>query len=461
MTRASRAEGTAHPAQPRGLYVLFGVEMWERFSYYGMRALLVLFLANAVSGFGYSQEDAIAVYKWYTTAVYVTPLLGGYLADRYMGTHRALLVGAVVISAGHFSLALATKPTFFVGLALIALGTGFFKSNISTMVGQLYDEGDRRRDAGFTIFYLGINLGAALGQFVCGWLSESPTFGYHYAFGAAGVGMLLGLAQYVRGKRKHLGPIGDVPARRATTAEATKAPAPPLTKLELERLLAVVILALFNVVFWAAFEQAGSSMNFFALSRTDRTLFGREIPAPWFQSVNPVVIVICGGLFSWLWTWLGRRGREPNTPAKMGLGLILQGMGFAFMVVGASASEGGQLASPAYLVLAYVFITWGELCVSPVGLSMVTKLAPARFASLLMGFWFLTTALANFLAGQLAESTTRIARGDLFRALGGQADFFLIFVVASTAAGVLLLLASRRLTRMMHERDVPPQGAHR
>lgn len=439
-------------SQPRGLYLLFGVEMWERFSYYGMRAMLVLFLINGVSGFGYSKEDATAVYKWYTTAVYITPVVGGYLADRFWGIHRSILIGSVLITAGHFSLALASRASFFVGLVLIALGTGCFKSNISTLVGHLYSEGDRRRDAGFTIFYLGINLGATIGQVVCGALAGSPAFGYHVAFGAAGVGMVCGLVMYVAGRKRYLGSLGETPARRSHDAAQAAIANAPLTKQDVHQLLTILALAAFNVVFWMAFEQAGSSMNFFALERTNRVVFGFEIPTEWFQSVNTMVIISFGGLFSWLWVALNRRGLEPSTPAKMAWGLLLQAFGFLFMVAGARVSEGGHLASPAYLVLAYLLITWGELCVSPVGLSMVTKLAPAKFASLVMGFWFVTSALANFLAGLLAQFTEQVASGKVFRVLGGQADFFLIFVFTSGVAGVLLLLVSRPLTKLMHGR---------
>ena len=416
-----------------------------------MRAMLVLFLINGVTGFGFSKEDATAVYKWYTTAVYLTPLLGGYLADRFLGTHRSILIGSGLISAGHFMLAVGSRGSFFGGLALIALGTGFFKSNISTMVGQLYDEGDRRRDAGFTIFYMGINLGAVIGQTVCGAMASSPSLGYHLAFGAAGVGMAIGAATYVWGKKRHLRQIGGVPERAIKDVMPGDTSAiSDLTKTDVHRLLAIGVLAAFNVVFWAAFEQAGSSMNFFALERTDRVLFGYTVPTEWFQSINPLVIVTFAGLFSWLWVALNRRGIEPSTHVKMALGLLLEAFAFVFMVMGARASEHGVLASPAYITLAYVFMTWGELCVSPVGLSMVTKLAPAKFASLVMGFWFLTSAVANFIAGQLAQVTGKVERGEAFTLLGGQADFFLIFVLASTAAGVALLLVSRPLTRMMH-----------
>jgi POT family proton-dependent oligopeptide transporter len=436
--------------QPRGLFLLFGVEMWERFSYYGMRALLVLFLADSVAGFGFTDEQANGVYKWYTTAVYITPIFGGMLADAILGIHRSILIGSIVITAGHLCLALGSQTGFFVGLALVALGTGFFKSNISTMVGELYDQGDRRRDAGFTIFYMGINTGAFLGQIVCGELAGNERFGFHWAFGAAAVGMMLGLVMYVKGKRRFLGDLGTVPIKKRQAQQAATEKAPPLSREDWERISAIVILALFNIVFWAAFEQAGSSMNFFAERRIDRTIGSWEIRTAWFQSVNPLAIMLFAPLFAVLWTRLGARKREPSTPTKMAMGLYLLGIGFVFMVFGARASDGGALVSPMWLVMAYAFHTWGEICISPVGLSMVTKLAPAKIASLLMGVWFISSAAANFVAGSLAQLTNKIARGEVFTVLGGQADFFLIFVIASFIAGTLLLVISRGVRKLMH-----------
>ena len=268
--------------------------MWERFSYYGMRAFLVLFLVSTAGGFGWSKQEAANLYGWYTGLVYLTPLFGGYLADRFFGTHRALIIGGIVIAAGHFCLAVPSRPTFFVGLALIILGTGFFKSNISTMVGQLYQPDDRRRDAAFTIFYMGINTGAALGPVICGYLAKSERFGWHWGFGAAGVGMVAGLVTYLAFKKRYLPGIGDVPAGRV--AERAGDVHQPLSSDDRRGIAAIAILAFFNIFFWVAFEQAGSSMNFFAEERTGRQFLGIDFLAPYFQSVNPVAIIVMAPL---------------------------------------------------------------------------------------------------------------------------------------------------------------------
>ncbi len=435
--------------QPKGLYLLFGVEMWERFSYYGMRALLVLFLVSKADGFGWTKEEASHVFGWYTSLVYLTPLLGGYLADRFIGTHRCLITGGIVIAAGHVCLAFVNQTSFFVGLGLIIVGTGFFKSNVSTMVGQMYTEGDRRRDAGFTIFYMGINTGAFFGQIVCGAFQESPRFGFHWAFGAAAVGMLLGLAMYVSHKRRYLGEIGDRPAREVA-ASVADGPSAPLTHDERQKILAIFVMAFFDIFFWLAFEQAGSSMNFFAAERTQRTFAGFQVPTAWFQSINPLAIMLFAPVFARLWTWLAARGREPNTPVKFGIALLTLSAGFVFMVVGARASEGGVLVSPLWLTAAYVVHTLAELCLSPVGLSMITKLSPPRYGSVLMGTWFLATATANFIGGRIAGTVEKIERGEVFHLFGGQADFFFIFVVSSAAAGVAVLLLSGRINKLMH-----------
>lgn len=435
------------PRQPPGLYLLFGVEMWERFSYYGMRAFLVLFLVSNAGGLGWSKQAATDLYGWYTSLVYLTPLLGGYLADRFLGTHRAVIIGSIVIAAGHFALALHSLPTFYLGLALIVLGTGFFKSNISTMVGQLYQPGDRRRDAGFTIFYMGINTGAALGPLICGYLAQSPRFGWHWGFGAAGVGMVLGLVTYLLLKPRYLTGIGERPAARSRSQEAK--PHQPLTREDWRGIAAVVILAFFNIFFWVAFEQAGSSLTFFAEERTRREFLGLTFLAPYFQSINPVAILVLAPVFAWLWGRLAARGREPSTPAKFAFGLLLVSLGFAVMVMAARLSAAGVPVSPLWLVATYVLQTCGELCLSPVGLSMVTKLAPVRFASLMMGVWFLSSVASNRLAGVLAGQVEKIERGEVFHLLGGQADFYLMFVVATLVAGVALLALARPIKRLM------------
>jgi len=430
---------------PRGLYLLFGVEMWERFSYYGMRAFLVLFLTSTAGGFGWSKADASHLYAWYTGLVYLTPLVGGYLADRVLGTHRALVIGAVTIAAGHFALAFPTRTSFFLGLALIVIGTGFFKSNISTMVGQLYREGDRRRDSAFTIFYMGINTGAFFGPIICGSLAQSPRFGWHYGFGAAGVGMVAGLATYLLFRSRLLPGIGERPAPRPREA----APRAPLTKADLQGIAVIAILAFFNIFFWMAFEQAGSSMTFFAEERTRREFLGISFLAPYFQSINPVAIVLLAPVFAMLWTRLAKRGRNPSTPVKFALGLFLVAAGFVVMVMAARLSDGAERVSAWWLVAAYVLHTCGELCLSPVGLSMVTKLAPLPFASLMMGIWFLSSFVSGLVGGLLAGTVEKVEKGEVFHLLGGQADFFLIFVVSTAVAGLVLLALSPKIKRLI------------
>ena len=429
--------------QPRGIYLLFGVEMWERFSFYGMKGFLALFAADtARGGLGWSEASASRLMGTYGFMAYALPVLGGWLADRFLGTHRSLVIGGFIIAAGHFMLAIPAVPTFFAGLALVAIGTGLFKVNASTMVGQLYEQGDKRRDAGFTIFYMGVNVGAFLGYIVCGGLAESPRWGWHWGFGAAGVGMLAGLATYLTLRRRYLAGIGDVPNRIAAVAD--KPTNEPLTRDERERLLVLMVVFAFTIVFWTGFEQTSTSLNFFAENRTDRIVLGFSVPASWFQSVNSVVLVATAPLFAALWTWLARRKREPSTPAKMAAALVLMAAGFVFMVFAARAGRNGALVSPWWLVLAYSFHTFGELCLSPIGLSFVTKLAPVRIVALLMGLWFLATAVAEFLAGQLA------ALKDDF---GGLDRFFLLIVVAGLVTGLALAALTPWLRPRMHGRD--------
>jgi POT family proton-dependent oligopeptide transporter len=452
--------------QPPGLFLLFGVEMWERFSFYGMRAMLVLFLTDVSrGGFGWSKPTADRLYGLYGLCAYALPLGGGYLADRFIGTRRSMVIGGLIIAAGHFCLALPSTPTFFLGLALVVVGTGFFKPNVSTMIGQLYRENDPRRDGGFTIFYMGVNVGGFFGPIVCGYLAESPRWGWHYGFGAAGIGMVFGIAMYLAFRQRYLPGIGLPPERAtasaatassvtASSVTATAAPRARLTRVERDCLIALLVMMAFSIPFWTAFEQTGSSMNFFAAERTRRMAFGHAFPATWFQSVNSLILLITAPIFAWMWTALARRGREPSTPVKMGAAMFLMAGGFVVMVIGARASDGGMLVSPAWLVVTYALHTFGELWLSPIGLSTVTKLAPVKFVSLLMGLWFFATAIAEFLAGQLAALSDRVERGELFHLLGGQADFFLVFVVTSVAAGVLLLALSPWLKRLTHGRDV-------
>jgi POT family proton-dependent oligopeptide transporter len=496
---------------PRGLGLLFVVEMWERFSYYGMRAILVLYLVNELR---WDTPRAAGLYGTYTSLVYLTPLVGGYLADRVIGTRRSLVLGGAVIALGHFALAFPSMAAFYAGLALIVAGTGLFKPNAAAMVGQMYRPGDTRRDAGFTIYYMGVNAGAFLGPLVVGFLAESRSFGWHWGFGAAGVGMVLGLLTYLWGRDRYLPGIG---VRTEPTAAASRAgdgaaggdrkailhaaagavlglavagiagglsPLPlvmggtigaalAVTVLgthgdERRKVLAILLAAFFVVFFWAAYEQAGSSMNLFAFRHTDlphllgwlpfASLRSWRMPASWFQSFNPILILIFAPMFAGAWTALGRRGREPSTAMKMVLGLALLGVGFMFMAAGGRRADGGALVSPVWLSAAYLFHTFGELCLSPVGLSYVSRLAPARFTALLMGVWYLANAAANKIAGALAAFTPTPGEAPA-AAAGGVAGFFQrvsatnlgffsIFVVSSLGAAAVMLLFVPLLDRL-------------
>ncbi len=487
---------------PRALGLIFVVEMWERFSYYGMRAILVLYLVNALR---WDAPRAAALYGTYTMAVYLASLPGGYLADRWIGTRRSLVLGGVLIAAGHFSLAFPGMTTFYAGLALIVAGTGFFKPNSSTIVGQMYRPGDVRRDGGFTIFYFGVNVGALAGPLVVGGLAQSDRFGWHWGFGAAGVGMVVGLGVYLWGRERYLPGIG-LGVEHAATRQAVResggtttlhgaigAAAGAVVALALSgaspiaagigavvgatlgitflgthgderrRVVALFIVVFFVIFFWAAYEQAGSSMNLFADKSTDLHLGRLEIPSSWFQSVNPAAILLFTPVFTWLWQWLGTRGRNPSTPLKMVFGLALLGAGFLFMLAGGKRADAGGLVSPMWLVWAYLFHTLGELCLSPLGLSYVTKLAPTRFASLLMGAWYLANAAANKVAGALAGLTPLPgeARPAAVGGLAGflqdvsatNAGFYSIFVVSSFGAAALMLLFVPLLKRLASGAD--------
>ena len=445
--------------QPRGLGLLFFTEMWERFSYYGMRALLILYLIDtATGGFGWTQEKASRFYGWYTGLVFLTPILGGWLADRYLGTAKSLVIGGIVIALGHFTMAADTHFTFFAGLVLIIIGTGFFKANVSTLVGQLYGDHDPRRDAGFTIFYIGINTGAFVGPIICGWLAANPRFGWSYGFGAAGVGMALGVVCFLLLRKKYLGDVGMTPMGQTRMPDGGQASAEPLTKEEKDRVVAIIVVVFFVAFFWLAFEQAGSSLNIFAQQKTHRAVGGwlgsivpnGQIPAAWFQSVGPFFILTLAPVFAMLWNRLGTR--QPSTPVKMTWGLFFLGLGFVVIAAGALLAGANGLASPFYLIALYFLHTCGELLVSPVGLSFVTKVAPYKIASMMMGVWFLSNFSANLVGGYIAGTVQKIARGEVFTLLGGQADFFLIFVLTSFAACALLMLLTPMLNRLIHGR---------
>ena len=493
---------------PAGLFLLFLVEMWERFSYYGMRGLLVLYLVQSAlpgpnPGRGWSRGEASVLYGWYTGLAYLLPIVGGWVADELLGTHRSVVVGGLLIALGHVVLAAsgigslastdAGMSVFVFGLALIVIGTGHFKPCVSVMVGQLYASHDARRDAAFTIFYMGINLGAFLSAFVCGTLGERV--GWHWGFGSAAVGMLAGLALYLSLRRRLLGDIGAPPRGRANlavpsalvgvalagvfallyhagvlTAVAARVPGrlaalvlgvlavawavrfvARLDARERGPTVTIFVFMLFNAVFWLAFEQAGSSLNLFTDLRTDRTLDGFVVPTTWFQSVNAGLIFVLAPAFAALWSWLGRRGRDPRQPVKIALGLAFLALGYVFMVWAGRIAADPAVRSPMVLVLAtYFWHTVGELCLSPTGLSYVTKAAPVRFVSLLMGVWFVSTFLANLGGGLVAAQVEAIERGELALPwhLGGQADFFMLFVVSAGAASVLMFVLAPWLARL-------------
>ena len=431
---------------PKGLFLLFATEMWERFSYYGMRALLVLSLVAGVEsanpGFGWSQSEALKLYGLFTGFVYFTPLIGGWLADNYLGQRKSIIIGGLVMAAGQFTLASAIPGNlalFYVGLVLLVIGNGFFKPNISVMVGDLYAEGDGRRDSAFTIFYMGINAGALLAPLVCSTLGEDPELGWRYGYMAAGIGMVLSVIIQLTFARRYLDQIGVVPtAHRALARSGGKKE--PLTSEETDRLRVIFMIFVFIVLFWTAFEQAGGLMNLYASEKTDRMVGAFEVPAGWFQSVNPLFIVLLAPLFSMMWAWLGAHGRNPPTPNKMVYGLILTGIGFLAMVGAVYDQAAHGKASMWWLVLAYLFHTMGELCISPVGLSMVTKLSPLRLASLMMGVWFLINFVANWLAGYVGSFAERLGELAIFGGIAGTLFGF----------SVVLWLRSGTLVRWMH-----------
>jgi POT family proton-dependent oligopeptide transporter len=454
---------------PRGLTTLFLTEFWERFSYYGMRAILFLFMvaSREVGGLGFDTQKAAWIYGLYTGSVYLTAIPGGFVADRLLGLRRAVLVGGILIATGHYTLVFHGLSTFYAGLILIVLGTGLLKPNISSMVGQLYAPDDDRRDAGFSIFYMGINLGAFISPFLCGYLGQR--IGWHWGFGAAGVGMTLGLLQYMLG-RKRLGTAGFLrePPKDAgklwllvgaavavlgaalilsgqyrdylIVGSAAVLFAWLLVKggenlLERKRIAAIALLFIFATLFWAGFEQAGSSLTLFADRITDNQFFG--YPSSWFQSVEPFFVITLAPVFAWLWVRLG--SRQPSSPGKFAIALSLLSASF-FLVAFASMLFEQQQAkvSPWWLIGVYFLHALGELSLSPVGLSTVTKLAPVRILGFLMGIWFLSNSLGNFTAGSVAGFFDRLPLPQLFGAVG-------LVSLAATIALALLVKPIRGL----------------
>lgn len=490
---------------PAGLMTLFFTEMWERFSFYGMRALLILFMTAAVAkgGMGLNDATATAIYGLYMAGVYLTSLPGGWIADRLLGQQRSVWYGGMIIAAGHFTLAIPSHRTFFLGLVLIVLGTGMLKPNASAIVGDLYPEGGSRRDAGFSIYYMGINLGAFLGPIVCGWLGQKVN--WHYGFAAAGVGMVLGLVQFRLTLRTlgnagtHALPAFDDPGRQQAFLKRSwqrlwlsvaaivvvvglgysglirYAPVPmaqwtsvvilllgigfllwmffygKLSAVEKKRLGALSILFIVQALFWAGYEQTGSNFNLFAERYTDLHVLGYAFPASWFQSENAMLILLLAPFFAWLWVWLGRRQLDPSTPLKFALGMIFIGLGFLVMMGAAWIVVAGHKVLPTWLGLTYLLHTVGELCLSPVGLSATTKLSPRRYASRLMGTWFLFMALGEILAGLIAG---RFSAKDV----GDMPHIYATIAIASIAVGVVLAIFARLIKRRLIGQEVQIAG---
>ncbi len=426
---------------PRGLATLFFTEMWERFSYYGMRALLILYMVGSTMqpGLGFGEKKAAQIYGIYTMAVYLMGIPGGFIADRFLGHYRAVLIGGIIIACGHFSMAVPGLPFFFLGLGLIVIGTGLLKPNVSTIVGTLYTQEDTRRDAGFSIFYMGINLGAFIAPLITGWLGQK--INWHIGFAAAGVGMVCGLIQYVAGK-KYLTPVSQVKKTEDRGPRPEDVSSAPLTTVDWMRIGAIAILTLFALLFWAGFEQAGSSLNLFADRGTRLQIFGWTYPSSWFQSVEPLFIIMFSPVFAWLWIKLGRL--EPSSPAKFTLGLAFLSLSFLLIVPASHIFERNNMrVSPMWLIGLYFLQAVGELCLSPVGLSMVTKLAPARLVGLMMGVWFFATAMGNYVAGWVAGFLENRPFSDVF---------FAAFASVAVATVVLAVLIKpiRRLMAGVH-----------
>lgn len=402
---------------PKGLYLLFFVEMWERFSYYGMRALLILYMVQSLM---FSSQKAGNIYGIYTGLVYLTPLIGGYLADRFIGQRRCITSGAVLMSAGLFLLAFGGKELFLLSLFLMICANGFFKSNISSVLGLLYDDDDKK-DSAFTIFYMGINFGAFLSPLVCGTLAFK--YGFEWGFAAAGVGMLAGLFLYKVFENKLLGDKGLNPVisgKEEVTIEETK---------DNSNIFALFILMLFTIPFWICFEQAGSSLTLFAEYQTNRNLFGFEIPTGYFQSLNPLFIIILAPIFSAVWGWLRSKGKEPTSVEKFGTALLLMSASYVIMMFAGLAAETDKI-SPLWLICAYFVMTVSELCLSPIGLSLVSKLAPKKFLSLTMGCWFLTCFIGDGLAGYWGGKYETLTSTQLFAPLAALSFIaFLLLVI--------------------------------
>jgi POT family proton-dependent oligopeptide transporter len=499
---------------PKGLVTLFFTEMWERFSYYGMRALLILFMTTAVidGGLGFDDKTSGAIYGLYTMGVYLLALPGGWIADRLFGLKKSVWYGGIIIASGHFTMALPgivnlfgsnqiqqlslsafDTNSFFLGLILIVLGTGLLKPNISSIVGQLYPAGSSKRDAGFSIFYMGINLGALIAPIVC---STLAVYDWHLGFGVAGLGMVIGLIQY-KYTSQALAGLGEKPVVETPEEEISFVKLKKHTTYSVVALVAVIgflftgliplnvssiagvsgyiiavvafgylgyvmafggldkgdrnkvgviaILFLFSAMFWSGFEQAGSTLNLFTERFTDRTIFGWNIPTGYFQSINSMFIIIFAPFFGAMWVWLGRRNLEPSSPLKFAFGLLGLGMGFLVMYFAAKIAASGDLAAPTWLIMTYMLHTFGELSLSPVGLSLVTKLAPKGYGGQMMGIWFLSVALGNLFAGLIAGE----ASGGSQEALARMPSQYMLIVYTVVGSAVLLFMLKPFIRKMM------------
>ena len=500
---------------PKGLYLLFVTEMWERFSYYGMRALFMLYMVQALL---FDKEFASQVYGSYTGLVYLTPLIGGYIADKYWGNRRSIVVGALVMAVGQFLLFLSAcyfhqvdvaKWLMFCGLGLLIMGNGFFKPNISTMVGRLYSDDDKRKDSAFTIFYMGVNVGSTLAPLICGLIGNTGhPEDFKWGFLASCIGMIIGAVVFQIFKNKYIcdpdgNPVGIAPQKKDDNLQSLEATIAltlvfsvnwnwiignqistagsvfsgadwigsliyatvivmpvliitdhSLNRSEKIRIGIIYVIAFFVIFFWAAYEQAGASLTFFADEQTDRNIGGWEMPAAYFQSFNPIMLVVLAPVFAGLWSFLGRKGIEPSSVKKQSIGLFLLAMGYLFIAFGVKDVEPGVKVSMIWLTGLYLIHTMGELCLAPIGLSLVYKLSPARFSSLLMGVWYLSTSAANKMAGMLSGYYPEdgVAKSFIGYHVENLYDFFLLFVFMSGTAAVVLFLLSGKLQNLMQDK---------
>lgn len=425
-SNATTSADTSFFGHPKGLAILFLTEMWERMSYYGMRSLLVLYMVNflfiqpdvgqEVLGFNgikaflegaygplETQPLASHIYGLYTGFVYLTPFFGGLIADRWLGQNRSVIIGGILMTIGHFLMAF--NQLFFVALLFLILGNGAFKPNISTQVGDLYPEGDPRRDGAFTLFYMGINLGAFFSPLVCGTLGQK--LGWHYGFGAAGVGMILGLCIYMYGQRY-------LHTHRLVRHEQSAKASTQLTSREKKAVWALVVLCALNVVFWGVYEQQGNTMQLWADEKTDWNFFGWEMPSTWYQSFNPLMIFICAPLLNIFWKFQATRGKEPTSVTKMAIGCLILGIAFIVMIVAGQMVPDGAKASVNWLLVTTFFLTIGELYLSPIGLSLVSKVAPVHMVNMLMGMWFLSSFIGNYLSGFLGTFYDKMDKPSFF-----------------------------------------------